>query len=250
MMRLAKSTLGLRDGYGDRNRMKRNELLPKLETEFSASQHFHPMSATSAGSPNQFGLVTPSSDHQSQLTSSGLYQGGVGTLESPRRRRLSSRLSIKSLRKWIHDQRREVPSISSALQTSLNVSACPITHTEIVNSSGDLCQGGSCNSSGSGSSSILSSVGGANANPSITLTPTTPHQYPHPRAGVRDPSNSFFDYQAIQPFTTRVEEDFHGQGFETSLVTRLPPYLVESKVESLLWLDQLEQKHSPRQRHV
>ncbi|KAI8447836.1 hypothetical protein BY996DRAFT_6673426 [Phakopsora pachyrhizi] len=112
-MRAARSTLGLREGYGDRDRARRHEILPKISTQAliadSSSYGFRSSNNSRSQSPkthfNQI-MVEVYDDSVSSSNNSKLEkEAAIGLInDNSRRRRLSSKLSMKSLRKWIRDQ--------------------------------------------------------------------------------------------------------------------------------------------------
>jgi len=106
-MRLARSTLGLRDGYGDREGIKHRPILPRLETE-EIEVREDGAGYKMADSPRMM-------DDEGRGAEVGMMGGGrvsVSVVGGPgRRRKLSHKLSIKSFRQWIQNynqQRRPV----------------------------------------------------------------------------------------------------------------------------------------------
>ncbi|WAQ87832.1 hypothetical protein PtA15_8A739 [Puccinia triticina] len=116
-MRLAKSTIGLRDGYGDRGRVKRERMLPRLETEglfgeegypTTSSRSEHTKTADEPRTPSPSMRATPAVRIVAPETP------GEASPPPLRRRRLSHKLSIRSFRQWLSLQRRAPASSTGA----------------------------------------------------------------------------------------------------------------------------------------
>ncbi|KAA1138216.1 serine/threonine-protein kinase HAL4/sat4 [Puccinia graminis f. sp. tritici] len=117
-MRLAKSSLGLRDGYGDRERVKRREILARLETEgiVAEEQGYLTTSSRSEKTKSPIEPRTPSPSmgpSAVRILTPAVMPGSVEAM-IPRRRKLSHKLSIKSFRQWIQNQRRPLVNNSSS----------------------------------------------------------------------------------------------------------------------------------------
>ncbi|KAH9453081.1 hypothetical protein Pst134EB_017015 [Puccinia striiformis f. sp. tritici] len=153
-MRLAKSMIGLREGYGERERVKRESMLPRLETRGLGStadpsqvvaQGYLTTSTRSDQSINPAGLKSPieprtpisspsmsagpvrvnivaprSSSHSHGKIMTNMNDQDVIPISPLRRPKLSHKLSIKSFRSWIQNQR------NTNLSSSVGPASSPI----------------------------------------------------------------------------------------------------------------------------
>ncbi|KAI9602371.1 hypothetical protein H4Q26_001659 [Puccinia striiformis f. sp. tritici PST-130] len=131
-MRLAKSMIGLREGYGERERVKRESMLPRLETRGDQSinpaglkspiEPRTPISSPSmSAGPVRVNIVAPrSSSHSHGKIMTNMNDQDVIPISPLRRPKLSHKLSIKSFRSWIQNQR------NTNLSSSVGPASSPI----------------------------------------------------------------------------------------------------------------------------